>query len=74
MGKVAGVDLVSAEVFDGPESRELRCNFGRGKEKLKGFTREANAGGERVMGELLKEWQNGAGLAVVEDDTAPVRQ
>ena len=69
-GEVALVDLGGAEVFLVVEFAEFGGDLTRGEVELEGFACELHAGCERVVGELLEWWEGGAGLAVVEYDTA----
>jgi len=62
------------KVFAVAEGCEFGSDFGRGEEELEGFSGELDARGERVVGELFEERKCGAGLAIVEDDTAAGRQ
>lgn len=69
-GEVAGVDLGGAEVFDAGEGGQFGGDVFGGEVELEGLSGECDAFGEGVVGELLKGWQDVAGLGVVEDDGA----
>ena len=70
VGEVAEVELIGTEVFYRAEVFKFAGDFGWGEEELERLAGELDAGGERVVSELLEEWEDAAGLAVVEDEAA----